>query len=112
MLNWQAILYYQMPDAPPLDCPIMLELFSVQEINAPDGRLGDRYHAWQKPMELANQLVRHSTKEGDRVIDPFACTGTFLLSAASMGRIASGCDISSENIKIALERGCVNECAG
>lgn len=108
-LNWQAILYYQMPDADPLNCPIMLEQFSVQEINAPDGRLGDRYHAWQKPMQLADQFIRHSTKPGDRVIDPFACTGTFLLSAASKGRIASGCDISEDNIKIALERGCVRE---
>jgi len=106
-LNWQAILYYQMPDAPPLDCPIMLEQFSVQEINAPDGRQGDRYHTWQKPISLAEQLIRHSTKSGDRVIDPFACTGTFLLAAASLGRIAAGCDISSENIAIAIERGCV-----
>jgi len=106
-LNWQAILYYQMPEAQPLDCPIMLEQFSVQEINAPDGRLGDRYHAWQKPMQLADQLIRHSTKPGDKVIDPFACTGTFLLAAAAKGRIAYGCDISEENVSIAVARGCV-----
>jgi hypothetical protein len=107
-LNWQAILYYQMPDAPPLDCPIMLEQFSVQEINAPDGRLGDRYHAWQKPMQLGEQLVRHSTRLGEIVLDPFACTGTFLLAAASLGRIAHGCDINAENIEIAIKRGCVH----
>ena len=108
-LNWQAILYYQMPDAPPLNCPIMIEQFSVQDINAPDGRLGDRYHAWQKPLELAERLVRHSTKTGDTVIDPFACTGTFLLAASKLGRIAKGCDIDGENIKIAINRGCVDE---
>ena len=108
-LNWQAILYYQMPDAPPLNCPIMIEQFSVQDINAPDGRLGDRYHAWQKPLELAERLVRHSTKAGDTVIDPFACTGTFLLAASKLGRIAKGCDIDGENIKIAINRGCVDE---
>ena len=108
-LNWQAILYYQMPDAPPLNCPIMIEQFSVQDINAPDGRLGDRYHAWQKPLELAERLVRHSTKAGDTVIDPFACTGTFLLAASKLGRIAKGCDIDGENIKIAINRGCVEE---
>lgn len=108
-LNWQAILYYQMPDAPPLNCPIMIEQFSVQDINAPDGRLGDRYHAWQKPLELAERLVRHSTKAGDTVIDPFACTGTFLLAASKLGRVAKGCDIDGENIKIAINRGCVDE---
>jgi len=107
-LNWQAILYYQMPDAPPLDCPIMLEQFSVQDINAPDGRLGDRYHAWQKPMQLAERLIRHSTKDGDSVIDPFACTGTFLLAASSLGRLAKGCEIDDSNLGIAINRGCVH----
>jgi DNA modification methylase len=108
-LNWQAILYYQMPEAPPLTCPVMTEQFSVQDINAPDGRLGDRYHAWQKPMQLAERLIRHSTKAGDSVIDPFACTGSFLLAASTLGRIAKGCDISAENISIAKSRGCINE---
>jgi hypothetical protein len=44
-LNWQAILYYRGPDAPPLDSPKMTEQFTVQDINAPDGRQGDRWHA-------------------------------------------------------------------
>lgn len=105
-LNWQAILYYRGRDAPPLDCPEMVEQFSVQDINAPDGRRGDRWHAWQKPDALAERLVRHSTKPGDRVIDPFAGTGTFLLTAAKLGRDAAGCDISDENLAIAVERGC------
>jgi len=105
-LNWQAILYYQGEDAPRINCPIMLEQFSVQHINAPDGRLGDRYHAWQKPMQIGEQFVRHATKQGDTVLDPFSCTGTFLLAAAKLGRIAKGCDINAENIEIAIKRGC------
>lgn len=106
-LNWQAILYLRGADAAPLDCPVMTEQFSVQDINAPDGRLGDRYHAWQKPDDLAERFVRHSTKPGDLVVDPFACTGTFLLAAARLGRRAIGCDISAENLKIAEQRGCL-----
>lgn len=106
-LNWQAILYFKGSDAPPLDCPVMLEQFSVQDINAPDGRQGDRYHAWQKPLEIAERFIRHSTKPGDTVIDPFACTGTFLIAAAKLGRHANGCDISHENIAIAGGRGCL-----
>ena len=106
-LNWQAILYFKGVDAAPLDCPVMLEQFSVQDINAPDGRQGDRYHAWQKPLDIADRFIRHSTKPGDTVLDPFACTGTFLISAAGLGRSAKGCDISNENIAIAKGRGCL-----
>jgi len=105
-LNWQAILYLRGPKAPALDCPVMNEQFTVQDINAPDGRLGDRFHAWQKPSPLAERIVRHSTKHGDLVIDPFACTGTFLVEAARLGRRAMGCDISNEHIEIAESRGC------
>lgn len=104
--NWQAILYLRGPDAAPLDCPIMLEQFTVQDINAPDGRLGDRFHAWQKPDALAERLVRHSTKTGALIVDPFVCTGSFVLAAARLGREARGCDISESNLAIALQRGC------
>lgn len=104
--NWQAILYFVGESAPPLNCPLMNEQFSVQEINAPDGRLGDRYHTWQKPDKLAEQLIRHSTKQGDRVIDCFAGTGTFLLAAHRLGREAFGCEYSEDMIQIAEQRGC------
>ncbi|HEU5381850.1 MAG TPA: DNA methyltransferase [Ktedonobacteraceae bacterium] len=66
--NWQAILSFCGPEAPPLNCPLLIEQFSVQEINAPDGRLGNRYHTWQKPDELAERLIRHSTRPGDLIL--------------------------------------------
>jgi len=108
-LNWQAILYYVGKDAPPLNCESLNELFSVQDINAPDGRQGDRFHEWQKPLELADRLIRHATKPGNLVLDPFCCTGSFVISAATLGRVAKGCDISIKNLDIAIKRGCVNE---
>ncbi len=110
-LNWQAILYFIGLNAPHIDIPIMNEQFAVQEINAPDGRLGDRYHTWQKPDELAERLVRHSTKPGDTVIDCFSGTGTFLLAAHRLGRVAYGCERSEDMLRIAVQRGCeaVNE---
>jgi len=104
--NWQAILYYRGVNAPPLNCPVMIEQFTVQDISAPDGRQGDRFHKWQKPDELARRLISHSTKEGDLVLDPFAGTGTFLIAASKMGRIAKGCDLSKEMLDIAKDRGC------
>lgn len=105
-LNWQAILYFRGPDAPPLDCPELNEQEAVQAINAPDGRIGDRYHAWQKPDELAERLIRHSTKPGDMVLDPFAGTGTFILAATRLGREGRGCDVDESMIAIAVQRGC------
>jgi ParB-like chromosome segregation protein Spo0J len=110
-LNWQAILYFRMDDASELDCPIMTEQFSVQDISAPDGRHGTRYHEWQKPDELAERLIRHSTKTGDLVLDPFCCTGAFPLAANRLGREGRGCDISIDNLKIAEERGCMMQTA-
>jgi len=107
-LNWQAILYYRGVDARPLDAPEMLEQFSVQDINAPDGRQGDRWHAWQKPDKLAERFVRHATSPGDLILDPFAGTGTHLLAAAKLGRRGYGCDANPETFEIARQRGCAD----
>lgn len=105
--NYQACLFFRGVNAPDLDCPLTSEQWAVQEINAPDGRQGDRYHAWQKPMEIAERFIRHSTKQGMTVFDPFACTGTFLLAAAKLGRKAYGFEIDHDNAEIAFQRGCV-----
>lgn len=105
-LNYQLIWHIYTEQSAPLDTSITNEMFSVQDINAPDGRQGTRYHAWQKPDELANRLIRHASKPGDTVLDCFACTGTFLLAAAKAGRKAIGCEINPDNAKIAEERGC------
>lgn len=104
--NYQACLFFRGVNAPDLDCPLTSEQWAVQEINAPDGRQGDRYHAWQKPMEIAERFIRHSTTKGMTVFDPFACTGTFLLAAAKLGRKAYGFEIDPANAEIAFERGC------
>jgi len=104
--NYQACLFYRGVNAPALNCPLTSEQWAVQEINAPDGRQGDRYHAWQKPMEIAERFIRHSTKQGMTVFDPFACTGTFLLAAAKLQRIAYGFEIDQNNADIAVKRGC------
>ncbi len=105
--NWQAILSFSGPDAPPLNCPLLTEQFSVQAINAPDGRLGNRYHAWQKPDALAEQLIRHSTNAGDILLDCFSGTGTFVLAAQRLGRLGLGCDVSEHMLAIAEQRGCI-----
>ena len=103
--NWQAILYYCMPDAPPLNGDNLVEKFSVQNINAPDARHEERFHAWEKPIKLANLIIKQSTNEGDIIFDPFAGTGTFLLSAAINNRTGLGCEQSKTMIDICESRG-------
>ena len=108
--NYQVILYYRFKNTPEINKPsTVVNQFACQTINAPDGRQGDRYHTWQKPTELADRLILNSSKEGDVILDPFVCTGTFILSANKLGRIGKGCDIDAEAIKIAVTRGCTNE---
>ena len=63
-LNYQVILHLYSQQSAPLDTSITTEMWSVQEINAPDGRQGDRYHTWQKPDKLAMQLIRALHKGG------------------------------------------------
>jgi hypothetical protein len=104
--NWQAILYFRGTEAPPLESPLLTEQFSVQDINAPDARHGERFHPWQKPDELAERFIRHATRPGDLVMDPFAGTGTFLVAAAKLGRDAIGCDSDSEQVNVCITRGC------
>ena len=103
--NWQACLFYRGVDAPDLNCPLTNEQWAVQEVNAPDGRLGDRYHAWQKPLDLVTRFIRHSTTKGATVYDPFACTGTTLIAAAKLGRNGIGYEIDEKNAEIAFGRG-------
>ncbi len=105
-LNYQMILHLYKETSTPLNNKITNEMFSVQEINAPDGRQGDRWFKWQKPDKLAQQLIFHSTKENNTIIDPFAGSGTFLLQANEYNRISYGCEYDIDTYNIALSRGC------
>jgi DNA modification methylase len=103
--NWQACFHVYRDESFPLNCPMLSELFTVQDVNAPDGRQGDRFHTWQKPDELAERLIVHGSRPGDIVLDPFAGTGTFPLAAIRLGREALGCEHNDEMLALARERG-------
>jgi ParB-like chromosome segregation protein Spo0J len=101
--NWQACFYLYGPEAAPLDCVTLEEQFSVQDFGAPHA---NGYHAWQKPDGLAERLVLHGSAPGDLVADPFVGTGTFVLAAGRLGRVARGADTSPDMLAIAERRGC------
>jgi transposase len=105
--NWQAILFVQSEPAVELDAPLTSERWGVQDINAPDGRHDGRHHKWEKPTELIDRFVRHTTDPGDTVVDPFVGTGTTALVAHDLGRKVIAGDCDGEMLAIADERGCL-----
>lgn len=106
--NYQLVFYFRGPKANPINKPSDgTHQYACQTVNAPDGRMGDRFHEWQKPIDLIDRYILNSSNPGDFVFDPFAGTGTTLLSAAKLGRKSFGCDIDDRAVKIAIERGCV-----
>jgi len=107
--NWQAVLFIQSDPPVELDAPLTAERWGVQDINAPDARrVGqERHHKWEKPTEIVDRFIRHTTDEGDTVVDPFVGTGTTALVASELGREVIAGDRSSEMLEIAAERGCV-----
>ena len=106
--NWQAIFYLRGPQAPDINTDVLTELFSVQEFNMP-GMLGQsiRHHQWEKPLDLAEQLIRHGSSPDAFVFDPFVGSGTFLIAAAKLGRKNIGSEIDLETVKTAESRGCI-----
>jgi hypothetical protein len=89
-LNYQIILHLYKKTSNPLNTAITNEMFSVQDINAPDGRLGNRIYKWQKPIKLAERLIIHTTNPGDKIIDPFVGVGTFIITASENNRCKYG----------------------
>jgi DNA modification methylase len=104
--NWQNIFYLTGFNADKLDTPNLIEQFSVQDISAPDGRHGTRYHSWEKPELIAERFIRHSTKQDQKIIDPFAGTGTFLIVGSKLQRDVAGSENNIEMLNICTERGC------
>jgi DNA modification methylase len=107
--NYQICFYYRGIDAPQINKPTDgKHQYACQTINAPDGRIGDRYHKWQKPNELIERLIKNSSNIDDFIFDPFAGTSTTLVSAVKLGRRAEGCEVDIEAVKISNKRGVQN----
>lgn len=58
----------------------------------------------QKPEALVERLVQACTLEGDRILDPYAGSGTTLSVAARLGRPVVGIDQSQVALQIMRER--------
>jgi len=65
---------------------------------------GERFHKQQAPIALLLRIILSSTNAGDTVLDPFAGTGTTLVSANQVGRNSIGIEIDPKNSKMIQKR--------
>jgi len=61
-------------------------------------------HSTQKPVECMGRPMRHCSKEGDGVADPFLGSGTTLIAAEKLGRRCYGLEIEPTYCDVIVER--------
>lgn len=66
--------------------------------------LGNRIHNQQSPVHLLLRIILSSTRINDIVFDPFAGTGTTLITAYQLQRISIGTEIDPINVEQIKER--------
>jgi DNA modification methylase len=65
---------------------------------------GERFHKQQSPIALLLRIILSSSKAGDTIFDPFAGTGTTLVTAHQLGRDSIGIEIDPKNAKMIQKR--------
>jgi DNA modification methylase len=65
---------------------------------------GERAHKQQSPIQLLARIIMSSSKVNDLVFDPFAGTGTTLITAKQLKRKALGTELDGANIRLIEDR--------
>src|ERR1700691_3326032 len=83
------------------------QMKSVWQIPPPETR-EKRFgkHPAQKPVALIERIILASSNEGDLVLDPFMGSGTTLVSALRLRRLAYGCEYELQSVNLSLRRIC------
>jgi DNA modification methylase len=61
-------------------------------------------HPTMKPVELVERAIRNSSRPGDRVLDPFAGSGTTLIAAEKSGRVARLIELDPKYVDVIVKR--------
>ena len=75
---------------------------SVLRVNRVGGR--SLVHPAEKPVELLALLIRHLTREGDLVLDPFLGSGATAVAALRLGRRGLGMELDAGDLETAARR--------
>lgn len=79
----------------------------LNDLGIPDIIEADRvYNGYptEKPIGVADVLIRQSSEEGDLVVDPFLGSGSTGVAAVSLKRVFAGSDVGTEAISVARRR--------
>jgi DNA modification methylase len=74
---------------------------SVFEVNRP---MVSELHPTTKPVELIARMIVNSSRPGELIYDPFGGSGSTILAAHQLGRIAYACEIDPGYVAVELER--------
>ena len=70
-------------------------------IHVPQVRPGSLIHPHEKPLDLLEMFIRHSTSRGDLIVDPFAGSGSTVRAAKRLDRSALGVELDDKNFRLA-----------
>ena len=90
--EWKPILIFQKE-------PIATQENTISDMINFD-KMDKRFHDWQQGALCPAFLLDNFSKQGDTVLDPFAGTGTFPITAYKMNRKAIAIDNDLQNINI------------
>lgn len=62
------------------------------------------WHPTQKPLEIMDRIIKANTQPGDVVLDPFAGSGSTMISALRTGRKFLGCEFDKTYVEKTWDR--------
>ncbi|KKM98856.1 hypothetical protein LCGC14_1153740 [marine sediment metagenome] len=64
----------------------------------------ERFHPTQKPVAIGRWILENYAKEGNKIFDPFAGSGSFLVACKQKGFEFVGCEINEGYCKVIKQR--------
>lgn len=81
-------------------------------LHFPQLRPGELIHPHEKPLPLLESLIKHSTKQGDFIVDPFGGSCSIVRAAQRVGRSCVAIEYDLENYQLATKKLETGEGAG
>jgi len=78
------------------------EYYDIWHIQRKMGR--DEEHATKKPIELCERPIRHTTKNGDIVLDLFGGSGSTLIACEKLGRACRMMELDPKYVDVIVKR--------
>lgn len=97
-MGCEFILYYKRGNRPKSD------VRRNNVLHIPQLRPNELIHPHEKPLPLLELLIKHSTSEGDFVVDPFGGSGSLVRAAERTSRSAVAIEYDQQNYELALRK--------